>query len=67
MNADGTQQEQIFTDRDYHGYPDWSPDETQVIFNSFDPGNNDIFTASIATGQSNQITTDPGFDDSVVG
>lgn len=64
MNADGTQQEQIFTDKNYHGYPDWSPDETHVIFNSFDPGNNELFTASIATGQSSQITTDSGFDDS---
>lgn len=64
MTATGVNQTQIVTDRDYHGYPDWSPDETQVVFNSFDPGNSDVFTASVATGVSRQITADASFDDS---
>ena len=64
MTPTGTNQTQIVTDRDYHGYPDWSPDETQVVFNSFDPGNSEVFTASVATGVSQQITNDPSFDDS---
>ncbi|MBM3264675.1 MAG: PD40 domain-containing protein [candidate division Zixibacteria bacterium] len=64
MTATGAAETQIFTDRDYHGYPDWSPDGQHVIFNSFDPGNNEIFTASVISGVSQRITNDPSFDDS---
>jgi len=64
IKPDGTSLRRIYTDMNYHGYPDWSPNEEHVIFNSFDPGNSEIYTASVATGVSVRLTDDPSFDDS---
>lgn len=64
IKPDGSGISRIYTDMNYHGYPDWSPNEDYVIFNSFDPGNSEIYTASVATGTSVRLTNDPSFDDS---
>ncbi|MDT8421389.1 MAG: RiPP maturation radical SAM C-methyltransferase [Desulfuromonadales bacterium] len=66
MNADGTGQTQltfgpavgssVYTVR--HGQ-DWSPDGSQIIYDSQEGGNSDIWVMDTAGGNKNQLTSDP--------
>ena len=59
----------VQTDRIYHGYPGWSPDGNQMVFNSYDPeiegtGEMDIFVVNLSSGESIPVTANSDFDDS---
>jgi TolB protein len=59
----------VQTDRIYHGYPGWSPDGSQMVFNSYDPeiegtGEMDIFVVNLSSGESIPVTANSDFDDS---
>ncbi len=59
----------VQTDRVYHGYPGWSPDGSQMVFNSYDPevegtGEMDIFVVNLSSGESTPVTANSDFDDS---
>ena len=59
----------VQTDRIYHGYPGWSPDGSQMVFNSYDPeiegtGEMDIFVVNLSSGESTPVTANSDFDDS---
>ncbi len=59
----------VQTDRVYHGYPGWSPDGSQMVFNSYDPeiegtGEMDIFVVNLSSGESIPVTANSDFDDS---
>jgi TolB protein len=59
----------VQTDRVYHGYPGWSPDGSQMVFNSYNPevedtGEMDIFVVNLSSGESTPVTNNSDFDDS---
>ncbi|MFH1313256.1 MAG: hypothetical protein ABIJ00_08510 [Candidatus Eisenbacteria bacterium] len=43
-------------------YPDWSPDGSQLVFESDRSGNWDLFTMSSSGGAASQITADTSYD-----
>ena len=65
----GEEPELVTTDRVYHGYPGWSPDGSHMVFNSYDPGvenivEMDIFVVNLSSGESIPVTNNSVFDDS---
>jgi TolB protein len=43
-------------------YPDWSPDGTQIVFESDRYGNKDLFVVPVTGGAGTQITSDSAWD-----
>jgi len=43
-------------------YACWSPDGTRLAYASYQSGNQDLWTVSVAGGAPVQLTTDPGYD-----
>jgi Tol biopolymer transport system component len=43
-------------------YPDWSPDGTQIVFESDRYGNKDLFVVPVTGGSGTQITSDSAWD-----
>ena len=66
MNRDGTGLTQLTFDQDpgvYNGYPRWSPDNTQIVYDSGRTGDVEVWIInSDGTGNTN-LTNSPGTDD----
>ena len=66
MNRDGTGLTQLTFDEDasvYNGYPRWSPDNTQIVYDSGRTGDLEVWIINAdGTGNTN-LTNSPGTDD----
>ena len=66
MNRDGTGLTQLTFDQDssvYNGYPRWSPDNTQIVYDSGRTGDLEVWRINAdGTGNTN-LTNSPGTDD----
>lgn len=68
MNADGSgaARVELGTDFEWITWPRWPPDGTRIAFSAGVrvPGgfNDDIYVATLSTGQLARLTTDPAFD-----
>ena len=60
MNADGTGQTRLTNSPSMDLFPDWSPDDSRIAFNSYRDGNGMIYVMNAdGTGQT-RLTTDGG-------
>jgi TolB protein len=62
MNADGSNQTRLTTSGG--ALPDWSPDGSQIVFQSGRDGNNEIYVMNADGSNQTRLTNEPAFDGS---
>jgi TolB protein len=62
MNSDGTDRRNITNTRYDDGEAEWSPDGTQIVFNSDRTGNSEIWIMDADGSNLVQVTNHPSWD-----
>jgi len=62
INVDGTSLSQLTNNNAEDGEPDWSPDGSQIVFESNRNGDFEIYVMDANGGNPQQLTDQPGRD-----